>query len=101
MMLECTAQRLEALGHATRLEIYRRLVRAGKDGLAVGDLKERVGIPLSTLSHHLRKLVQVDLVTQERRGTTLICRANYETMRAVLAFMTEECCADARGCEAA
>ncbi len=101
MALERTAERLEALGHVTRLEIYRLLVRAGEDGLAVGDLQKRVGIPLTTLSHHLRKLVLVDLVTQERRGTTLICRANYDTMRAVLRFMTEECCADAKGCKAA
>jgi DNA-binding transcriptional ArsR family regulator len=101
MTLERTAERLEALGHATRLEVYRLLVRAGNDGLAVGDLQERVGIPLSTLSHHLRKLVLVGLVTQKRRGTTLICRANYDTMREILSFMTEECCADVQECAAA
>jgi ArsR family transcriptional regulator len=100
MTIERTAVRLEALGHVTRLEIYRHLVRAGHEGLAVGDLQKRVGIPLTTLSHHLRKLVLVDLVTQERRGTTLICRANYAVMQAVLSFMTEECCADAKGCRA-
>jgi ArsR family transcriptional regulator len=100
MTLERTAERLEALGHPTRLAVYRLLVRAGHDGLAVGDLQERVGIPLSTLSHHLRKLVLVDLVTQERRGTTLLCRANYQTMRAVLGFMTDECCADVKRGEA-
>lgn len=101
MTLERTAERLEALGHVTRLETYRQLVRAGDDGLAVGALQDRLGIPLSTLSHHLRKLVLVDLVTQERRGTTLLCRANYDTMRAVLSFITEECCAGAKGCKAA
>jgi ArsR family transcriptional regulator, arsenate/arsenite/antimonite-responsive transcriptional repressor len=96
MNLERTADCLEALGHSTRLAIYRFLVRAGDNGLAVGDLQTKVDIPLSTLSHHLRKLVQVGLVTQERHGTTLICHANYQTMNKVLNFITEQCCADAR-----
>lgn len=101
MNIELTALRLEALGQATRLEVYRLLVRAGGKGLAVGDLQGKVGIPLSTLSHHLKKLIQVGLVTQERHGTTLICRAQYDAMREVLRFITEECCVDERGCDAA
>lgn len=101
MKLERIAERLEALGHGTRLAVYRLLVRAGDEGLAVGELQARVGIPLSTLSHHLRRLVEVDLVTQERRGTTLICRANYRMMRETLGFLVRECCADAKGREAA
>ncbi|WP_349367679.1 metalloregulator ArsR/SmtB family transcription factor [Salinarimonas sp.] len=88
------AKRLEALGNPTRLAIYRALVRAGEAGLAVGALQERVGVPASTLSHHLRTLVGVALVTQERQGTSLICRANYPVMNGLVAFLSEECCVD-------
>jgi ArsR family transcriptional regulator len=95
MELEQTALRLEALGNATRLEIYRLLVRAGPDGLPVGAIQRRTGVARSTLSHHLHRLIAVDLVTQERRGTTLICRANYDVMYAVIDFLGAECCVDA------
>lgn len=102
MDIDHVASRLEALGNPTRLEIYRHLVRAGLDGLAVGDVQERVAVPRSTLSHHLHKLIAVDLVTQERQGTTLICRTNYDVMHATLGFLERECCVDAaRKCDAA
>ncbi|SDG43795.1 transcriptional regulator, ArsR family [Thalassobaculum litoreum DSM 18839] len=98
-----TARRLEALGNATRLEIFRTLVRAGPDGLPVGEIQSRTGTARSTLSHHLHKLIAVDLVRQERDGTTLYCHANYSEMQATIDYLTRECCADARGrsCDAA
>lgn len=95
MTLEETAAGLEALGNATRLAIYRLLVRAGPDGLAVGAIQAKTQVPHSTLSHHLHRLISVRLVEQERQGTTLICRANYQAMNRVIAFLTEECCVDA------
>jgi DNA-binding transcriptional ArsR family regulator len=95
MQLERTADQLEALGNATRLKVYRALVRAGDDGMAVGRLQERLGIPASTLSHHLRRLIQTGLVGQDRQATTLICRANYPAMRKLIGFLVDECCADA------
>jgi DNA-binding transcriptional ArsR family regulator len=58
------------LGNPTRLKIYRILVRAGEEGMAVGRLQERLDIAASTLSHHLKALVAVGLVTQTREGTT-------------------------------
>jgi DNA-binding transcriptional ArsR family regulator len=97
MDIEEAAAQLEALGNPTRLKVYRALVRAGDDGLAVGRLQERIGIAASTLSHHLHRLMVVDLVTQERRATTLICRANYPAMQGLLGFLIEECCAES-GC---
>ena len=96
MDIDVTADRLEALGNATRLAIYRHLVRAGDDGLAVGEVQVRTDIPRSTLSHHLHRLTRVGLVSQERRGTTLICRADYPAMNETLSFLVAECCADAR-----
>jgi ArsR family transcriptional regulator, arsenate/arsenite/antimonite-responsive transcriptional repressor len=97
MQLDDAAGQLEALGNPTRLKVYRALVRAGDDGMAVGRLQERFGIPASTLSHHIHRLVIVGLVSQERQSTTLICRANYPTMRRLLGFLADECCVDARG----
>jgi DNA-binding transcriptional ArsR family regulator len=93
--LTVLAQRLEALGDVTRLSVYRTLVRAGRGGCPVGRIQQRTGVPRSTLSHHLHRLIAVGLVSQERRGTTLICRANYPVMRRIVDELTAECCADA------
>ena len=94
MKLDDAAARLEALGNPTRLKIYRTLVRAGAEGMAVGRLQDRLDVAASTLSHHLKALVAVGLVTQTREGTTLICHTNYEMMRGLLEYMVEECCAE-------
>ncbi|HEX8666204.1 MAG TPA: metalloregulator ArsR/SmtB family transcription factor [Beijerinckiaceae bacterium] len=95
MKVEKSARQLEALGNPTRLKLYRALVRAGVAGLAVGRLQEKLKIAPSTLSHHLHRLILTGLVTQERQGTTLICRADYPAMRALIGFLSDECCADA------
>jgi ArsR family transcriptional regulator, arsenate/arsenite/antimonite-responsive transcriptional repressor len=95
MNIETAAPQLEALGNRTRLTLYRTLVRAGEDGLPVGRLQLKLEIPPSTLSHHLRKLVDVGLVSQERQATTLICRANYSAMTGLIGYLADECCADA------
>lgn len=94
MIIEKAASQLEALGNPSRLNIYRTLVRAGRDGIAVGQLQERVGIPASTLSHHLKRLLDAGLASQERQATTLICRADYPTMQSLIGFLVDECCAD-------
>lgn len=96
------ARCLEALGSDTRLEIYRLLVQAGPGGAVVGDLQARLDIPASTLSHHLARLVRVGLITQERHSRTLVCRANYERMNTLLAYLSDNCCGglEAALCEA-
>lgn len=94
MKLNDAAARLEALGNPTRLRIYRTLVRAGEPGMSVGKLQGRISIPGSTLSHHLKALIVVGLITQERDSTTLICRANYPVMRGLVDFLVAECCAE-------
>ncbi len=101
MDVDDVAARLGALGNRTRLEIYRILVRAGDPGLAVGEIQRRTGVPNSTLSHHLRQLMAVGLVTQERQGTTLICRNDGAAMNATLGFLIDQCCADAVEADAA
>jgi DNA-binding transcriptional ArsR family regulator len=95
MNIETAAKQLEALGNPTRLALYRTLVRAGDAGLPVGQVQEQLGIAASTLSHHLHRLILTGLVSQERQATTLICRAQYPTMHALVGFLVDECCADA------
>lgn len=96
MHIPDAAAKLEALGNPTRLSVYRLLVRAGHEGLPVGDIQERLQIAGSTLSHHLKALIIADLVSQERRSRTLICRANYALMDDLVAFLVAECCVDSR-----
>lgn len=94
MKVHDVAARLEALGNPTRLDIVRMLVRTGHRGLPVGQLRTRLDIAASTLSHHLAKLVTVGLVSQERQGTTLICRAEFDTMKDTADYLIAECCSE-------
>jgi DNA-binding transcriptional ArsR family regulator len=100
MKLDDAAAHLEALGNPTRLKIYRTLIRAGAAGLPVGRLQDRLKIAPSTLSHHIKALVVVGLVTQVRDATTLVCHANYEVMQGLVDFLVAECCADTEGKDA-
>lgn len=81
-----------ALGHPTRLGIYRALVRAGDGGAPVGVLQEALGVPGSTLTHHIKTLAAAGLVKQERDGRILTTRADYDQMRGLLDFLTDDCC---------
>ena len=94
MKLDDAAARLEALGNPTRLRIYRALVKAGDGGMSVGKLQTKLDVAASTLSHHLKTMLIVRLISQERQSTTLICRANYDVMRSLVGFLVEECCAE-------
>ncbi len=94
---ESAAQAFAALGSEPRLEVIRALVRAGPEGLAVGALQDRLGIAASTLSHHLRFLAAANLLTQQRQGRSLICRASFDNIQALAGFLQRECCADAAG----
>jgi DNA-binding transcriptional ArsR family regulator len=98
MDIQSSAARLEALGNPTRLAIFRLLVRAGDTGLAVGKIQQALGLAGSTLSHHLKTLLIVGLIRQDREGTTLMCRANYPVMRELVAFLVAECCVDEAAC---
>lgn len=87
------AELLARLGNPTRLRILRELVRAGTTGMAVGEVQKKLGVPLSTLSHHISLLRHVGLVRQEREGTVLRCFVDYERLDSVVTFLTEDCCA--------
>ncbi|MEO0823170.1 MAG: metalloregulator ArsR/SmtB family transcription factor [Pseudomonadota bacterium] len=87
------AEALAALGHAARLKLFRLLVRAGPEGLAIGEIGRHLGLAPSTLAHHLGALVRAGLVVQERQGRSIVNRAQFEQMHAVLDFVASECCA--------
>jgi ArsR family transcriptional regulator, arsenate/arsenite/antimonite-responsive transcriptional repressor len=86
------ARALAALGHEARLAIYRLLVRAGDDGLNVGEIAAHLDMPASTLAHHLSTLVAAGLVIQARQGREVVNRADYDVMNRTLAFLTDKCC---------
>jgi len=86
------ARALAALGHDARLAIFRALVKAGGDGLRVGDIGAHLDMPASTLAHHLSALVDAGLVIQERQGREVYNRVDFPAMHRVLDFLTSECC---------
>jgi DNA-binding transcriptional ArsR family regulator len=86
------ALRLAALGAEPRLRIVRLLLAAHPAGLVVGDIQDALGIPGSTLSHHLEKLRHVDLVTVQREQQFLRYSANSDALREIMNFLYEECC---------
>ena len=86
------AERFSALGADSRLQIVRCLLSAHPAGMVAGEIQEELGIPGSTLSHHLDKLRQVGLVGMRRAGTFLWYTANTDALKEVLGFLYEECC---------
>jgi ArsR family transcriptional regulator len=86
------ADMFAAMGTEARLRIMRLLLSAHPGGLVVGDIGSELGIPASTLSHHLDKLKNEDLVSVRREGTFLRYTANAEALREILAFLYAECC---------
>lgn len=92
---------LGALAHETRLEVFRLLVRAGNDGLAVGRIAEGLGIEANgRLTFHLKELVAAGLATSRQEGRFVYYSTNYAAMNELLRYLTEDCCGGL-GCEVA
>ena len=83
---------LGALAHDSRLAIYRLLVQAGQDGLAVGAIGEKLDIPPATLTFHLSSLRHAGLVGERRDGRTVYQVADYVSMNALIGYLSENCC---------
>jgi DNA-binding transcriptional ArsR family regulator len=83
---------LQALGHETRLSVFRMLVKAGPGGLMAGEIAQGCGVPPSTMSHHLANLERAGLVTAERESRVIRYRTDYDGMRSLLGFLMEDCC---------
>ena len=95
MKLDDAANILAKIGNPTRLKIVRLLVRAGDNGLAVGKIQKKLNIPGSTLTHHITHLKSAGVIRQQRQQATLICKMEFDVLRKLVDYLTEECCADA------
>ena len=95
MMSDSAIGALAALAQEHRLDLFRLLVRAGDKGMAAGAIAEKLGVPNSSLSFHLAQLRNAGLILQERRHRSLIYRANYPAMNALVGYLRENCCAGA------
>src|SRR5436305_14969654 len=83
---------LAALAQENRLDTYRLLVQAGPDGISAGEIAAALGLPPNTLSFHFDRLRQAGLVRVQRNGRSMIYAARYDTMNALIGFLTENCC---------
>ena len=86
---------LRALGQVSRLAAFRALVEAGPAGLSVGELRDHLDLPPATLSAHLNVLRNAGLVADQRQGRVIRVRAGFAQMNALIAYLTENCCAGA------
>jgi len=92
MQMPLAVEALSALAHASRLAVFRLLVRAGPDGLPAGEIAREVGALPNTLSSHLTILGHAGLVRSRRDGRSIIYSADYDGMRMLLGFLIEDCC---------
>lgn len=83
---------LAALSQETRLDVFRLLVRAGSEGLPVGEVAEALNLPSATLSFHLKELTSAGLLRFERVGRSRIYRPDFAAMQRLVGFLTEQCC---------
>ena len=90
--LDHHAGQLSALGHPVRLSILRFVVQAGAEGASAGDIQTHVDMPASTLSHHLKRLVDAGLLKSRGEGTFNYYSAEYGALRALTDYLWEDCC---------
>ena len=89
---------LSSIAQEARLDIFRALVQAGVMGLSAGSVAEKLGIPNSTLSFHLKELSHAGLVNSRQESRFIYYSANYQAMNNLLAYLTENCCAGEQAC---
>ena len=94
MELDTAAKILAKIGNPTRLKIVRLLVRAGDDGLTVGQIQKQLNIPGSTLTHHIAHLKSAGVMRQQRQQATLLCTMEYQVLQDLVDYLTAECCSD-------
>jgi len=95
MRADSAVEALGALAQEHRLALFRLLVQAGDRGMAAGAIAAKLGVPNSSLSFHLTQLRNAGLIVQERQHRSLIYRANYPAMNALVDYLMENCCAGA------
>lgn len=92
MEITIAIERLGALAQESRLSIFRRLIEAGNDGLAAGELSEDLDIPPPTLSFHLKDLNQAGLINSRRESRSIIYKANYDAINDLIGYLKQNCC---------
>lgn len=92
MKLDQAVKALGALAQPTRLAIYRMLVEAGKDGMAAGQVAEKLGAPPASLSFHFKSLNHAGLVESRQDGRFIYYTANFDVMNGLVGYLTENCC---------
>ncbi len=90
--LERHAEQLSALGHPIRLTVLRYVVQAGPEGAPAGNIQAHVDLPASTLSHHLKRLVDAGLLSTRSEGTFHYYAADYPALQALTSYLWEDCC---------
>ncbi len=90
--LDVHAERFQVLGNPIRLAILRIIVQGGKAGTPVGQILARIGIPASTLSHHLSRLAKSGLAIVQRDGVNLLYRAHFQNLHKLTDYLWEDCC---------
>ncbi len=98
MEILAATERLTALAHETRLEVFRRLIQAGPEGLAAGDIAAAVEVAKPTLSFHLSHLERAGLVASRRRGRSILYSADYEAIAELVGFLYQNCCGKGSSC---
>ncbi|MGL1919401.1 MAG: helix-turn-helix domain-containing protein [Hyphomicrobiales bacterium] len=86
------AQILQALGHDARLGLFRLLVQAGETGLNIGQIRENLDIPASTLAHHITSLVKANVIIQHQNGRETINIANFKLVEQMANYLFNDCC---------
>ena len=86
------ADLLAALGHESRLSIYRLLVEAGPEGINASAIAEQLGLPAATASFHLSNLSRVGLITSRQESRFIYYATDYSVMDELLAYLTDKCC---------
>jgi ArsR family transcriptional regulator, arsenate/arsenite/antimonite-responsive transcriptional repressor len=95
--LERSAEQLSALGQPVRLAVLRFVVQGGAEGTAAGDIQSHVNVPASTLSHHLKRLLDAGLLTARGEGTFHYYAADFAALRALTDYLWEDCCKRGKG----
>ncbi len=86
------AQILHALGHEARLELFRVLVKAGPKGMNIGDMRQLLNMPASTLAHHISALVKANIIIQNVQGRETFNIANFNLVEQIADYLFNDCC---------
>ena len=92
--IQQAAEGFSAAGSSARLEVLKALVRAGDQGLSVGEIQQKLDSPASTVAHHLRTLAESGLIEQAKEGRTVVNRARFDFIAELGSYLLNECCVD-------